>query len=467
MFKIMEQPLLVSLTPHREFLPADSDKQKLFVMLKLKPAKVIANSRPSTAVILLIDTSGSMYEIVSGEPQATGETVFKDGNEYNIVTGGKNKMDLVIESLNKLIYADIFTAQDKLALIQFDDQASSLIGLTNPQETAAFEEAIAQLETFSGGTCMGRGLSLALEMLYQQKMSAKRILIFTDGQTFDELECQELAKNIADNGVRITALGIGDYNEDLLIKLSDSTAGSLYHLVGENATGTQISLQELPEILFNEIKEIQQEVINNIGLNIKTVKGVELTKITRVYPQQADITLTNPPYHLGNAQANDETIFILELDIEKRPSSKVRIAQIGLTYDIPGLNRRGEFPPENLVVQFISGGNGGVQVDPEVMGYVQQNNIATLVGNATNIAEANPEQAEKLLETARRLTVRIGNNAMLESLNNGIEELRRTRKISAGTRKTVKMGAKGKTIKMEQDINDEIDDEIIREFSGT
>jgi Ca-activated chloride channel family protein len=462
----IEQPLLVSLTPHRDFLPADAAEQKLFVMLKLKPNQVVSNSRPSTAVILLIDTSGSMFEIITGEPEPTGETVFKDGNQYTIVTGGKSKIDLVIESLNKLITSPNFTSQDKLALIQFDDQASTLIALTNATETEKFEEAIAQLDSFSGGTAMGRGISLALEMLYKQEMTARRILIFTDGQTFDELECQELAEKLAQNGVRITALGVGDYNEDLLIKLSDITAGNLYHLVGENALGTQVSINELPNILFGEIKDTQQEVINNMALNIKTVKGVELTKITRVYPQQADFPLINQPYPIGSAQADDETIFILELDIEKRPTCKVRIAQIGLTYDIPGLNRRGELPPQNLIVQFINGA-GGVQVDSEVMGYVQQNNIATLVSNATKMADENPEQAEQLLETARRLTVKIGNSAMLESLDHGISELRKTRKISSATRKTVKMGAKGKTIKMTNDINDEIDEDKIREFSGT
>ncbi|MFM6202299.1 MAG: VWA domain-containing protein, partial [Dolichospermum sp.] len=74
---------------------------------------------------------------------------------------------------------------------------------------------------------------------------------------------------------------------------------------------------------------------------------------------------------------------------------------------------------------------------------------------------------EKLLETARRMTVKIGNQAMIESLNQGVEELRKTRKISPGTRKTVKMGAKGKTVKMGGDINAELSEEQIRNISGT
>ena len=82
--------LNVTITPHREFMPADTADQKLFVMLKLRPNKEIANTRSSTTFAFLIDTSGSMYEIVAGEPQPTGHTFQKDGKTYNQVTGGDN-----------------------------------------------------------------------------------------------------------------------------------------------------------------------------------------------------------------------------------------------------------------------------------------------------------------------------------------------------------------------------------------
>ena len=56
---------------------------------------------------------------------------------------------------------------------------------------------------------------------------------------------------------------------------------------------------------------------------------------------------------------------------------------------------------------------------------------------------------------------------MLKTLNLGIEEVRKTRKLSSGTRKTVKMGAKGKTIKMNDSPNDELSEEQIRNMTGT
>ena len=57
-------------------------------------------------------------------------------------------------------------------------------------------------------------------------------------------------------------------------------------------------------------------------------------------------------------------------DIDSRAQSRVRIAQLGLTYDIPGQQRRGELSPQNLVIQLVAGQGGIAQTNPEVMGYV-------------------------------------------------------------------------------------------------
>ena len=98
----MSNVLNFAITPHREFMPADTAAQKLFLMLKLRPNKEIAATRPPTSFVFVIDTSGSMYEIVSGETTPTGETHTVDGKEYNQVTGGKTKIDIVIEVLVSL-----------------------------------------------------------------------------------------------------------------------------------------------------------------------------------------------------------------------------------------------------------------------------------------------------------------------------------------------------------------------------
>ncbi len=460
--------LNVLVVPHREFLPAQQAQQKLFIMVKLKPNQEIATSRPPTNFVFAIDTSGSMYESVIGDAIPTGKTYEIDGNKYEEVTGGKAKIDLVIESLQALVRSGKLNQSDYISIVQFDDQASTLIGLTPGTQVKKLEEAIGKLRNFSGGTRMGLGMKEIFKMLEKGGMASRRTIIFTDGQTFDEDECKELAREFASKNIPITALGVGDYAEDLLIDLSDATGGRLFHVETDLNSNNELSvdIQQLPNKIIEELSNAQQDVITNLALNVKTVKGVEITRILRAYPEQAEFSLTQEPYPIGNAAGKDETIFILEFTIENRPPSRVRVAQLGLTYDMPGKNRRGELPPQNVVVQFVEG-QIGAAVNQEVMGYLQQCNIAELVKKATQIATKNPQQAEKLLETAHNITQRIGNQRMTQSIGDAREELRKTQKISEGTRKTVKMGAKGKTIRMNSDINDDLSEEKIRRVSGT
>lgn len=438
----------VTITPHLEFLAADKPGQKLFVMLKLRPNRDVSASRPSTSFNFVIDTSGSMY----------------DDTDL-----GKPKIDVVIDALNNLVRSHKADSRDRIALVQFDDSASILLPLTPATDTAAIQTAIDRLRDFSGGTCMAKGMQDALDLLQNCDLSSRRTLIFTDGETFDETDCRELAIQFAKAGIPITALGVGDYNEDLLVYLSDRTGGRVFNVVetANTAGTTDIAISELPNTIFQEVQQAQAEVINNLKLNLRTVKGVTLQRLSRVYPDRADIPLDTEPYLMGSALANDDTVFILEFDIDSRAGSRVRIAQLGLTYDVPGQQRRGELPPQNLVVQFVAGRGGVAQTNPEVMGYVQQCNIGQLVDRAASVAENDPGQAQKLLETAKRVTVKIGNDAMLQSLNLSIDEVRKTRKLSSGTRKTVKMGAKGKTVKMSDSPNEGLSEEQIRNLTGT
>lgn len=458
--------LNVALIPHREFFPAETPDQKLFLMLKLRPTKEVAATRPSTSFAFVIDTSGSMCEAIAGNPQPTGRTFSVDGRDYQEVTGVQSKIDLVIKSLEELVRSSRLDKSDRITIVQFDDSASTLIPLTPATEVSQLEKAIAQLRNYSGGTQMGMGMQEALKLLSDCTMTIRRTLIFTDGQTFDEDKCRELAKQFAIKNIPITALGVGDYEEDLLIYLGDTTGGNLIHIVPDNASGTEVAIADLPAKIIEEYTQAQQEVINNLKLTVKTVQGAKLTRIVRAYPTQAEFPLEQASYPIGNAAANDETVFILEFNLDSRATSRVRIAQLGLTYDIPGQNRRGELPPQNVVVQFVAG-QMGVQVNPEVMGYMQQCNIANLVKQATQVANTNPEKAKEFLETARRMTQKLGNEAMTRSLTDAQDELRKTRKISPDRCKTLKMGAKGKTVRMNDDINEEISEAAIRQATGT
>ncbi len=457
----------MTIVPNREFLAAQIASQKMFVMLKLRPNKDISQSRPATNFVFLIDTSGSMYEVVSGETTSTGKVYQVDGKTYQQVKGGKSKMDIVIESLKALLESNRLEQSDRIAIVKFDDTSTTLIGLSCATEKENLIKAIESLKKFSGGTYLGLGMQESLQLLSLQTMSSRRVMIFTDGLTFDEELCQELAKKFAAENIPITALGVGNYAEDLLIYLGEVTGGRLFHITTEEKDSElAVSIDKLPNKIIEEFSQAQRDVVTNLNLHCRTVQGVELTRISRVYPEPAEFSLTEKIYSIGNASANDETIFILEFNITNRPPAKVRIAQLGLTYDLPGRNQKGELPPQNLVVQFVAG-EVDAPFNEEVMGYLQQLNTVGLIKQATQLAQSNPAKATEILEAAKRLTLRIGNETMRKTISLAQDELRKTRKISDATRKTIKMGARGKTLLIEDKSDELPSEEVIRQISGT
>ena len=68
------------------------------------PSKYTPQKAKSLPVILLVDTSGSMGEVIDTTGMVeTGETVFEDGQLWNIVKGGRTRMMILNECCQKLI----------------------------------------------------------------------------------------------------------------------------------------------------------------------------------------------------------------------------------------------------------------------------------------------------------------------------------------------------------------------------
>lgn len=444
--------LNVLVKPHRTSLMAGTgDTQKLFAMLKIMPASEVVHSRPPLAVALVIDTSGSMREFVDQEQAQSQIQLWGLQPQYMDHGDGEcpafqlqlpTKLDMAIDAAHKLVDDSRLLATDKVTVIRFDTQASTLVPLSPLSERATIHQAIDSLRDYSGETFMAKGMVCAQQQLADlPDETAKRVVLLTDGATKQVGECRRLAGVFAEANTPIIAVGIGtEYNENLMLELAQISQGRPYHLE---------HMGQLGDILDREVGSCVREVITDLQANVAQVKGVRLTSFTRVFPSLSEISLDSQPFRLGNIVAGDYTIFILEFTVEglARPVSRVRVAQISLAGSAPGLAKREEFPPQDLFVTFTRDEAAVAAVDPEVLGYVQQKNVDNLVQKAMGQATVDAGQAKQTLQLALRMTQQLGNSAMTKILSNALDELQRTGTISAGTRKTVALGGRTKTIK--------------------
>jgi Ca-activated chloride channel family protein len=438
--------------PHRSSLKAATDEpQKIFAMLKLIPDQEVAKTRPPLAFALVVDTSGSMREFAD-QDKAKQEIANKglksqqqdlDGSNYQAVhLTLPTKLDQAIEAAHSLIDDDRLNADDRVTIIHFDDNAKTLLSLTPISNKPAAHAAVESLRDYSGGTHMAKGMRNAHEQLKALPATvAKRTLLLTDGKTFDEPECRQLAKQFAETNSPLICIGIGEeYNEDLMRELADASQGRPYHLQ---------NMSQLREILEVEVGSSVKEVVTDLQATVATVKGVKLDGITRVYPSLSEVNVEESPYRLGNIAAGDYTIFIFEFTMSgiPRPASRARLTQIGLSGHAPALGRRDEFPLQDLFVNFTEDEAAIAAVDPEVLGYVQQKNVDRIVQDAVRLSTIDAGKARQTLQVARGMTQRLGNSNMTRMLDTALDELDQSGTISAGTRKTVALGGRTRTVK--------------------
>jgi len=436
----MDKPVVFETTNHKDFLEAYKEEpQKLFVLLKLTPSRQLAATRNPVRMVFVVDTSYSMRD------------------EFQ----GVEKLEKAIEASHKLVENPLLKEQDKVALVQFDTDSEIVQPLTPLTASGKkdLHKAIDTLRNYEGRTYMAKGLRNAYSLLQSEdKELPKRVVLLTDGMTFDENECRVEANKLAQINAQIIALGVGDeYNQDLLIELADITKGEHYHLSDMNI---------LDSIFEENIQKAVSEVVTDLKMIVQPSKGVELKRVARVYPSVVNITQSDGEYELGNIQKGDVTVFLLEFDIAglKRPPSRARVARLNLWGSVPSEGKRDvEFEPIDIFVTFTTDPNYLRMINPEVMDYVKQLNIDSLIHQAVKTAQHNPQKTVKILQQVKTIAMSTGNTQLLTNVENALNEFQKTKRISENTLRTIRFTSKTRTIKSKHTKAQEIglsDDDI-------
>lgn len=443
--------LKIVLKPHRSALKAGSTtEQKVFALLKLLPSAEAARSRPPIALCLVVDTSGSMRTFAD---QQTAQRMVQsrgmrgvanrtDGSFQGFNLKLPSLLDLAIEAAHSLVDDPRLQPDDTISVVHFDTDAKALSPQTLLSRKAEVHRAIDSLRDHSGRTRMARGLNRALEQVERlSPQIAKRVLVFTDGATSDERECLKLLPRFSASNTPLIGIGLGDeYNAELLSRMADATQARPYHL-------RQIS--DLGEILATEVEQTAREVVTDLKMTVSLVQGVRLDSVTRVYPSLANLDARETPCRLGNISSGDYSAFILELTFSgvERPETRVRASRVVLTASAPGLNQTREFAPQDLVIEFTHDDSRFASIDSEVIGYVQQKNVSSLVEEAVRVAAKDAAKAQQALQNAAAMSQSVGNHYMTQMLQNASDELAKTGTMSVDTGKTVALGLRTRTVR--------------------
>ena len=227
-------------------------------------SEVAENYEQKCLCVLVLDLSGSMNEIVDDSTAvATGQTIYVDGKNYNIVTGGISKLDNLIEGLQSF-YTDIendeTTSQRlELAVVTFGDsvnviQSPSLISDIQLPELMA-----------DGDTALVDAVDEAIDIVNNRKTWYKStgqpyyrpwIILITDGEPNEGQDVSTLAskikKDTSEKKYVFLPIGVDNANMQVLqsiqgqipaMKLKGTNFGSFFKWLSASM-GTVVSSEE-------------------------------------------------------------------------------------------------------------------------------------------------------------------------------------------------------------------------------
>ncbi len=241
---------------------------------KMLPVRAAPPPEKPTAVVLVLDKSGSM-------------------------SGPK------IEMAREAARASIKTLRpiDKIGVISFDETFNWVIPMGPAGDLEDKSNLISQI-TANGGTKIYQAVQSAFETIVNEQATHKHIILLTDGvstpgtqEDFPRLERDALAKQVT-----ISTIGVGDYiNRELLEELARKTRGKVHFV--ENP-------ESIPQIINAEVRSTEDLAIQERPVRAVRVRPVEFID---------GIDFARAPRLLGfvKAEAKEGSETILRVDVDK------------------------------------------------------------------------------------------------------------------------------------------------------
>ena len=215
------------------------------------------------------------------------------------------KMDVVKAASIQILRS--LRPQDILSVVTFSDRAEVIIPASYQQDDRARLEARIQMIQPSGGTEIFQGLQAGAKEV-TRSLDGKRlnhIILLTDGQTYgDEQQCIELASELGERGVGISAMGIGmEWNDIFLDVLATRTGGSSAYIAEP---------QDIKKLLLEKFNALTQVYAEDMTLTAEPMEGAQLSYAFRLQPDPGLIMADESTMRLGPILQDTSTRVIFE-----------------------------------------------------------------------------------------------------------------------------------------------------------
>jgi len=412
----MAEPLSFEALPSSEYVLSTAENYVLYVLLEAlaSGAAGAAGARLPLNLAIVIDRSGSMYD--------------------------ERRLEFVVEAVKFL--ARSVAPEDKVAVVAFADSARVIVEPDQLHNNSVLNHALGQglddLE-IGGGTQMALGMRAGIEQVKRNLAANRlnRVLVLTDGQTFGETDCIDLANQNRDQ-MSFSTMGVGaEFNEKLLQRIAQDSHGK-YHFIGDST--------EIPGIFDDELQGLRGVSIRNGRIEVNLSQGVQVREAFRASPEIYGLGTPlvgddrHINYEIGDLEAGVPGSVLLTLVLPPRRPGQVRIGQAAFRFEVPGQGER--TVNTDLTVEYTLDRTLTSKRSGRVMNLVDQVSIAKLQSKAEEELKAgNVDRATRLLSNAIQGTQRLGNIKATQALSGLMDQVKKTQTLQGKAAKTTLLQA--------------------------
>jgi Ca-activated chloride channel family protein len=395
----------------QEQLSSLYEEQVLYLLMDIKPVASVPGERLPLNLCLVIDRSTSMQGA---------------------------RMDNVKSAAHQII--DELQDKDTLSVVTFNDRAEVILPSQSSINRARAKSQISTIWS-SGGTEILKGIQAGLAEIekYHSKRVTSHLILLTDGQTYgDEKECVAEARQAGARRIGITAMGIGeDWNDVLLDEVAAQSGGTSAYIASPGQVRT---------LLQKSVRGLGSVFAQRLTLKPRFIEGVWLESAFRISPYLDRLKSEEGALNLGALQADAPLAIVLEAGVSKRPPGEHRLMQLELEADIQSLNKV-ERLRRDVSIAFTQEEISPEAVQPAILSALSKITVYRMQERAWDtLDDGNVEEASRQLEMIATRLFDLGESRLARA---AMLEAGRIAKGGAPTekgRKELKYGTRGLTI---------------------
>ena len=176
---------------------------------------------PSTAIVMIIDCSGSMMS--------------DDG------AGGRSKLDVAIDAALQAV--DQLTPDDYVGVLAFSDNYEWIQPIVKAENKEAIKSQIEKID-ITGGTVIKPAVIEGAEKISEIDSGVKHMLLLTDGEG-ETQNFGDATKMINDNNITMSTIAVGEDSDQRLLEYLAEECGGRYYYSDSSSDVPKIFTEEI------------------------------------------------------------------------------------------------------------------------------------------------------------------------------------------------------------------------------